>query len=297
MELFQSYKALESNKLSEAKTQNLNQSFKFHSIEWQISTIVEKINNIENLDSVEIKNIINRQHQMILNWDLFLSSDTNRQYLQKIFTNKRFLEIFLEEIGLISLSDHEIICINKLAYDYYTMPQKDDQIAELLLQISYRINNPLVIKLSAILGMNGGRILSMIANSSFKVEKNVHRVNTFIMKCNIALSTQDIVNIYCIIFSSFKYPFIYAMLEAKPNNLTPEQNQRFDAISVAILSILDSMTSQDIQAILYDYAFMLKMVKPGTPVRFALKSVASYTRIQNIISNIEQDPIDNLQIP
>ena len=46
----------------------------FTSVEYTIDTIVDKIINIEELDKEEIKSIIIRQHRLILNYDLFLSS-------------------------------------------------------------------------------------------------------------------------------------------------------------------------------------------------------------------------------
>lgn len=296
MELFPSLKkSLESSELSREHSSELMTPI-FRSVEYQISTIVEKITNINTLNEEEIKSIIVRQHQTILNYDLFLASDESRGYVQKLFTNKRFLQIFLQVIGFLQLPYDEIVCINKLAYDYYIIPGKDPEISDLLLQISYQINNILVIRLSGKLGINGARVLSMIANSSFKEEKNVHRINTFLVKYG-ELSVQDIVDIYCILFERFTYPFIFSMLESKPSGLSKSQLICFDNISLALLSILDSMTSEDIKRVLYDYAFTLKLIRNDFSVRFSLKSAKAYTRIQEVIKEIELDPIDTLIIP
>jgi hypothetical protein len=299
MELFPSIKrSLESQKLSgENEVKYIQPTFNI--VEYQLSTIVDKINNIDNLDDNEIKNIIIRQISMILDYDLFLSSSESRYYAQSLFSNKRFLKIFLEVIGFLTLTKDQCICINKLAYDYYILPEKDKEVSDLLLQISYRINNILVIRLSSKLDMNGARVLSMIANSSFKDEKNVHRINTFLVKYNFDLSVQDIIDIYCIIFQSFTHPFIYSMLETKPNNMSPEQLKKFDNISLALLAILDSMTSADIKKVLYDYGFVLKLMKPGFVVRFSLKSAKAYPRILQVIEDIENDfdSIEEIKIP
>lgn len=298
MSLFPSIEnSLESQKLSRENI-SIPKAPVFHSIEWEIGTIVEKIKDINILNENEIKNIIIRQHNTILNYDLFLASSESRQYAKELFTNKKFLRIFSSVVGFLTLSEHEVTCANKLAYDYYTAPiEKDKEVMDLLLQISNQINNILVIRLSAIVGINGARLLAIISNSSLKLEKNVHRVNTFIVKADLALSIQDIINIYGILFPSFTYPFIYTMLECKPDTLTKDQANRFDGISRAILMLLDSMTSADIKSILYNYAFTLKLVKPGSVVRFSIKSAKSYTRILRIIEEIELDPIDKLVIP
>ena len=145
----------------------------------------------------------------------------------------------------------------------------------------------------------------MISNSSFKVEKKVHRINTFLLRCNIDLSIQDIIDIYCIIFERFTYPFIYTMLEPKPLNLTQEQVKRFDDISIAILTILNSMTSDDMKKVLFNYAYTIKLLKANVTkdndnrlvVRFALKTAIQYPRMLTVIESIEMDAFEDLFIP
>lgn len=297
MELFPSLKkSLESKELS---GDSFQESFVpvFTTVEFTLSTIVDKIININNLDENQIKNIILRQHKMILNYDLFLKSDESRSYAQRLFTNKRFLQIFLQIIGLLNLEREEIICINKLAYDYYITKEKDSEISDLWLQISYQINNILVIKLSGKLGMNGARILSMIANSTFKEEKAVHRINTFLVKCNLDLSVQDIVDIYCILFERFTNPFVYSMMELKQPGMTEEQLKIFNNISAALIVILNSMTSNDMKKVLYSYAYSLKLLNSNYKVRFSLKSAIQYPRMLEVISDIENGDFEKIIIP
>lgn len=294
MELFPSFKISEGLTPSEDSQKPFAPLFQ--SVEYKLSTIVEKISNIDNLNENEIKNIILRQHSMILNYDLFLKSDESRAHAQKLFTNKRFLQIFLDVIGLLELTREEIICVNKLAYDYHILPEKDPDISNLFMSISNQINNVMVIRLSGILGINGARVLSMIANSSFKEEKNIHRVNTFLVKCNIALSVLNIVDIYCILYERFTYPFIYTMLETN-DNLNDEQKKRFDYISLAILSMLDSMTLKNIKIVLANYAYTIKLYPNITKVRFSLKSATNYPRILKVIDEIEHEGFEELYIP
>lgn len=268
----------------------------FHSVEYQLETIVDKINNLDNLDENEIKQIIIRQHNMILNYDLFLKSDETRKVAQNLFTNIRFLKLFNDIVGLLDLSRDEIICANKLAYDYYVSPGNDKEISELLLMISYQINSILVIKLSGKLGINGARILSMISNSSFKEEKNVHRVNTFLVRCGVELSIQDVVDIYCILYDRFTYPFVYTMLEVKRNDFDMIQLKNFDTISIAILTIVSNMTSQDIKSVLLEYGYTIRLLDPNTQVRFSIKKASSWARIIKVITAIE-DEYSDIVIP
>lgn len=267
----------------------------FHSIEYEVSGILRKIQNINDIDDSEIRDIITRQHAMILNYDLFLENPEKRRQAQILFTNKRFLHCFLDIIGTLKLSNHEKICLNKLAYDYYIFPNRDQEISELLFSLTVWTNTKEVASISAILGINGARILAMIKNSSFKEEKCIHRVNTFIIKCNIALTVQNVIDIYCGLFDRFTNPFIFTMMESKPNNLSPDESNRFDAISMAMVYILDSLTSYDIRKVIYDYGYMISMLRQHKQLRFSLKSLMGYPRIISIVREIEMG--ENIIIP
>ena len=275
----------EDNKSSELN--KLQQGSLFHTIEYELSDIVNKITNINNLDEKEIKDIIIRQHSMILNYDLFLMSPDTRMQAQVLFTNKKFLKCFLDVIRLINISQHEKICINKLAYDYYILRDNDLEISNLLYQLTTEVNGKEVVSLSSILGMNESRILAMIRNSSFKEEKAIHRVNTYIIKCNFDLSVKDIITIYYYLFERFTNLFTYSMMEAKPSNLSAIENKKFDNISIALLEMLNSLPEMDIRRVINDYAFTLKMVKIDTVVRFAIKSAVRFTRIISVVKQVE----------
>lgn len=285
MELFPSFSKKE-ERVSNLDT--LYQGSLFHSVEYELSGIVNKINNIDNLNYDEIRNIIIKQHNMILNYDLFLTSNETRQLAQTLFTNKRFLQCFLDVIRLLDITQHEKICLNKLAYDYYILPiDKDEEIYNLLYKLTTEVNGREVVSLSGILGINEARILSMIRNSSFKEEKCIHRVNTYIVKCNLDLDIKSIESIYCFLFHRFTNVFIYTMLESKPSNLSPLENKKFDNISIAILELLNSLPSNDIRKVINDYAFTLKSVKRNTPVRFMLKTALNYNRILTAVRSVE----------
>lgn len=265
----------------------------FESVEYKIDQILDKIKHIDSLNEQEIKHIIIRQYHMILNYDTFLANE--RVSALELFTNKRFLKILLDVINTLDLSNDEIICINKLTYDYYVLSDKDAEISNLLLELSYFVNNKVAIRLSAILGIQGARILAMISRSSFKVEKNVSRVNWFIVKSNIAISEQDIINIYCTIYDRFMYPIIYTMLETEPETLSELERKRFRAISAVIVRLLNSMTSTDIYTVISNYAYTLQF-SDTKDTRFSLKQAAKLNhldRLSSIIAQVEFETEDN----
>ena len=271
------------SKMNKVKETNL-----FHTIEYEFDTIVAKIRNIDNIDDNHIKDIIKRQHSLILNYDLFLMDSETRKEAQTLFSNKRFLSNLLDIIGLLDISYHEKICLNKLAFDYYQNDIKDPEVSNLLFQLTKEVNMRDVVVLSGILGMSGAKTLAMIRNSSFKEEKCIHRVNTYIIKCGMNLSTQSIINIYCFLFDRFSTLFNYTMLESAPSelSLTPNELNNYNSISLAIIAILDSMTSNDILAVVRNYAYMITNVSVNVVPRFRLDTIQN-PRIKEAVTQVK----------
>ena len=271
------------SKMNKVKETNL-----FHTIEYEFDTIVSKIRNIDNIDDNHIKDIIKRQHSLILNYDLFLMDSETRKEAQTLFSNKRFLSNLLDIIGLLDISYHEKICLNKLAYDYYQNDIKDPEVSNLLFQLTTAVNGKDVVVLSGILGMSGAKTLAMIRNSSFKEEKCIHRVNTYIIKCGMNLSTQSIINIYCFLFDRFSTLFNYTMLESAPpeSSLTPSEMDNYNSISLAIIAILDSMTSNDILTVVRNYAYMITNVSVNVVPRFRLDTIQN-PRIKEAVTQVK----------
>ena len=59
-------------------------------------------------------------------------------------------------------------------------------------------------------------------------------------------------------------------------------------IKESILIILDSLVSNDIKKILYDYGYNLNMVRTGTPVRFSMHTLDSrFDRITKLLNEVE----------
>lgn len=271
------------SKMNKVKETNL-----FHTIEYEFDTIVSKIRNIDNIDDNHIKDIIKRQHSLILNYDLFLMDSETRKEAQTLFSNKRFLSNLLDIIGLLDISYHEKICLNKLAYDYYQNDIKDQEVSNLLFQLTTSVNGKDVVVLSGILGMSGAKTLAMIRNSSFKEEKCIHRVNTYIIKCGMNLSTQSIINIYCFLFDRFSTLFNYTMLESAPPelSLTHSEMDNYNGISLAIIAILDSMTSNDILTVVRNYAYMINNVSVNVIPRFRLDTIQNQ-RIKEVVTQVK----------
>lgn len=260
----------------------------FNTIEYELGGILEKIKNIDNYNDKEIKEIIIRQHAMILNYENFLASKSSRECALSLFTNKNFLRCFLDVIRILEINDHEKICTNKLAYDYYILPNKDIEVSDLLFQLTTEVNGKEVIILSGILGRTDAQILSMIRNSSFDEVKVVYRVNSFLKKYNVVdLSLQQMVSIYCCLFQRVTTLFVETMLESKPKDLLDYESINFDKISIAVIEIVNSMPSSEIKYVIKSYAYALSRINNNIEVRFAIRKLNKYERIIKIIDEVE----------
>ena len=271
---------------------------KFANIDYLIETILQKFEDIHSLDEAELKGIIRRQHKLILNYDNFLSN--NREFAQRLFMNKKFLNCLLDIIGTLVLDREERICINKLCYDYLRLPPevKNQEILDILLSISYYVNNTLVIRLSSELPIRESRMLAMIANSSFKIEKNIHRINWFLTW--VIPFGYNITNIYLILFDRMMYPIIYTLLDVDETVNTNEiAKKNYDQITAAMISMLLCMTSDDILKVLTNYGYVWILYgKPKVRVYFKkLPDSEQFNRLKNVILKIDCGPYEDIEIP
>ena len=271
---------------------------KFMNIDYLIEQILQKFEDINSIDEDELKSIIRRQHKLILNYDNFLS--TNREFAQRLFMNKKFLNCLLDIVGTLLLDREEKICINKLCYDYLRLPSdvKNQEILDILLSISYYVNNTLVIRLSSELPIKEARMLAIIANSSFKVEKNVHRINWFLTW--ILPYGYNLVNIYLTLFDHMMYPIIYTLLDVDhsvSNNLDAKKN--YDQITATMITLLLYMTSEDIYKVLTNYGYIWTLYgKPEVRVKFkTLPDTEQFSRLKKVILKIDLGPYDDIEIP
>jgi hypothetical protein len=226
---------------------------------------------------------------MILNYDNFLSSKESRSLALKLFTNKRFLICFLDVIRLLSINEHEKICINKLAYDYYCLPDKNEEISNLLFQLTTEVNGKEVVILSGILGLSDAKILSMLRNSSFEEAKVVPRVNNFIVQIPYELTMKNLADIYCNLFPRVTTLFVQTMLQVKNPGYSIFESKRFDEISIIMLEIVNSMPSSEIKKVLESYAYSLNKLTGNITVRFSIKNVTRYDRIIRVLKEVENE--------
>jgi hypothetical protein len=133
----------------------------------------------------------------------------------------------------------------------------------------------------------------MVANSTFRIDKKVHRINTFIIKCGVILTIQNVIDIYLTIFDRFNDLFINSMLESM-SYLSEEDQQNetirtnFMIASAALYAIVDSMVSRDIEQILLNYIYALQILPKDVQVRFSFQHISGMSdRMKQIRDNVE----------
>lgn len=261
----------------------------FDIIEKKSQFIINIISNIDLKSDDEIKNFIQKYHISFLNYCLFTESDVSRNAMQKLFTNTRFLNLFFNIIGNLKLDNIELIFLNRIAYDYWSLKEKDNDICNILLQISAYINNNLIIKLSSKMGINEARILAMISHSTDIQEIKVHRINRFLINCmNPVLDIQSMIDIMFFIYDRFLYPIIYTLVEDESSCNNTECIGQYRNLQNAIVTILLSMPSEKITQVLTEYGYLLSNNKIVPHIK--LKQIND-ARLQEIICIVEQNPL------
>ena len=258
---------------------------KFTCIEYTIDTLVHKLESVDDLSDKELQDIIYRQYNTILDYDLFLQ-DKGRIVMQTLFQNERFLKNLIIGVSNVSLTEHQVICCNKLAYDYIvynkTIPisEKFTKVSKLLLDLSAKVNNKTVLILSAIVDMESAKNIAMVRLSSFKEDVNVDRLNDLLIKSEAELSQQTIMDIYSKLFNRVSTLFSTTMFQTPPKG-NEKQMKIYNNITMVMIYILDTMTTSDIIEVLKNYGVLYRM-KGNPPVRFSFYELhESYLRIKN----------------
>ena len=234
----------------------------------------------------------------ILNGNFFnndyFDNPKSRPIFQKLWTNKLFLRNLLELLDSDkSYRDYvissNITFINHTVYDYMVSENPDEDIKQLMFDIAKVIDYSYIIKLCTIMPLETARFISLVRFSSFDKKVSIDRFNSMIFKCGIDFSKKDIIYIYGIFFSdNFSFLFTNTMTSREEVFAERIHKKVYDMISLALLDILESMTSDDIYKVLYNYSKYVELTSfPTDMVRFSLRSLSDdYSRINNIITEL-----------
>lgn len=249
----------------------------------------ERIKNVNDISEKELYDMLYISYSSILT-DIFIHDD--KETLDMFF-NSKFLNVFTHVINSIRLSPNEIIYCNKLVYDYLTIGKdKNDQYTKsLLLNLSKNVNSMSIPKLLSLgLPEEFCIFIALARNSSLKESVNIRRMNHLIISSSASImSEQMIVDIYQVLIDNFTELFKSTMYDPysdeELNNISDGAGDIYSNMSLAIIDILNTMSSTDIRKVLLSYAMDYKLTKNTTNIRFSIKtlSISEYQRIYDVV--------------
>lgn len=219
----------------------------FEATKFDIIDIINRVYKDKNYDKLET--IIYNNHSIIFNYDLF--SGNYLEDMKILFTDSKFLDCILRIIGKCDLTKNEIICINKIVYDYMTYSNFDLQPDNLenivqfsiiykLFNISCIINRTLINDLISFkLTSNEAKLLALVGNSDFHERNIINRVDDILIKI-LYRNRYDIndnlisiiINIYSRLFGN--------LVMTKQNLYTLSLNINYDIDTIKLTNIFIS---------------------------------------------------------
>ena len=254
------------------------------------NTIINCVNNMNDYDlCIFLKNNIERLCEDIMRGDI-------NSYAGH-FQNDKFISALTKAISSIPITNDIIVACNRIIYDYFTLDNADKYIKQKYLVISKIVNKDLISSLMTIgLDEDTASNLAICRHSSVNKKTNVKRLNfTIYFKDSEVMTEQRIVWIYEKMFDRISDLFQAIMFEV----YTPQQEEVFNAnfpenystVSLAILCILNNMTSNNIKRVLLGYNTEWEY-KGKPPVRFSMRALSNdYSRINNVVESLAQEGV------
>lgn len=253
---------------------------------------------IEDIPDKELLEYVDKFYSNIL--ELLLVNNDVR-YIT-LFQNAKFLMVLNQVLSnKREISIIDIYHLNKLIYDYNVLENKDIVIANSLQIIAKTINRTTIAKLMG-LGLTED-ISTEFAICRYSNSDEVictKRLNNKIIQYSAQLMTEQmIVDIYLTLYTSMTPLFIGTMYDIYyPDDLDaigPDAGIVNSTINLAILDLLNEMTSQDIRKVLISYAQMYRFNQNYSKVRFDIQSCTDYQRILHMVCYLESQ--ENIVMP
>lgn len=265
---------------------------KFTTIEHRLDSFLEQLED-SNYTDHRIHCTIEDEYIDFLNYDHMYDS-YNRKIFLKIWTNERFLRGFLHVLRKkqLKISMLEIICFNKIAYDYIAnYGETNYDISNLFLQIASYMNRDVIVPLQAISTETVATSIAIAARSSYNEQEKVERLNNHLINYEQEFTVKEIIYIYSKFYmNDFSTLFLYT-ITGESKKLEEKQKRTWDNICSAIITILDSMPSVEILKVIKHYGGYLD-IHDNIQIRIKLKSLEKapqFQRIAHVIHDVEMN--------
>ena len=256
------------------------------------------LTNYDTVDEEELYRQISLYYSDIL---YAIMSYTDCRYIE-LFMNKRFLSTLNQVLMSQQYIEHSNICyLNKLVYDYAVFEDKDQYIMNLLLTIARTVNRTTISKLIG-LGLPE-TVATDIAICRYSNNDDVictkRLTNKLIQQSRELMTEQMLVNIYTTLYTSMTPLFIGVMYdiytESELAAFGPDASMINSTINLAILDILESMTSDNIRKVLVVYSQNYGLNNNFSHVRFDIGACPDYIRVLEVVNNLKH--FENIIMP
>jgi hypothetical protein len=260
-----------------------------------IESFLKKFKELDTMSDNELYQLAKATYPMVLE-STVANKDTGLAIT--LFNNARYVTALINVFNSVTLTYSQRVYCNKLAYDYLRAKgQKDAMIVQLLQNLANTVNIDILPNLlGAGLDRQLSTLISIARYSSTDEYVTVKRVNRIIFDTSsAALMTEDrIIQIYQVLYwNCMTKLFKGIMYDAYPKELldasSDDSNEIYSTINLAVLTMLNTMTSKDIRSILKSY-YDDYINFPCQP-RFKMKLSEDYYRINEIIYQLESEGV------
>lgn len=248
----------------------------------------EKFMDIKNMSNEELFDFVKNNYVEIMR--MIFSGKENEQKYLSLFLDNRFLTnliTILSNVQLIPLDIKMNAC--KIAFDYMssTKLQKDEMTFSLIKQIAEIVNRDTLFDLMRILPRDLALYLTVAKYSTNSESINIQRMNFIIAQSGSSVfNEQKIIDTF-IHFGKYSGMRMTCLLESHmfsvdPTNISEDMEEMYSTISMAILDMLNHMSTQEIRQVLMNYSndFMMAYNSDYRVVRFSLRNLSGdYDRI------------------
>ena len=263
---------------------------KIESYYYSTETLQEELENIDTMSASRLYNVMKSSYKLFLN-EVF---NNKNQYYIYLLTNEKFLNVFIEVMAYVTDLDKDIIMnINKIAYDYTILSDRNENIKNLLFSLSRIINRSVIPKLVGLgLSENYASYLALARYSSKDEILNIRRLNYIIMSGDTEVITcQMIVRIYEKLFDDFVDLFKGVMFDTMMySNVPLNAPEIYNRISYSITGMLNNLPSNLINKVLKEYIISYYNNFPRYSYRFSLKIIpVNFDRVLKVLNDIKQE--------
>ena len=247
-----------------------------------------KMMDVKNMSNEELFDFVKRNYVEIIR--MIFSGKENEQKYLSLFLDNRFLTnlvTVLSNTQQIPLDIKMNAC--KIAFDYMssTKMQKDEMTFSLIKQIAEIVNRDTLFDLLRTVPRDLALYLTVAKYSTNSESINIQRMNFIIAQTGSSVfNEQKIIDVF-IHFGKYSGMRMTNLLESHmfsvdPTNMTEDMEEMYSVISLAILDMMNHMSSQEIRQVLMNYSndFMMKYNSDYRVVRFSLRNLSGdYDRI------------------